>query len=109
MVSIFINWIYILVTTFIIGEFIVRKLYSAIKCERQISVITCVICGMAINTAYAGYVSLFGGVSIVANIILICVCCLFVWLERRNYVDFFSRFHFSRKNIIYRGKLQFKI
>lgn len=98
--SILINWIYIFFTTFIIGEFCVNKFFSYLKYEKRISLITYIICGIAINTAYAGYFSLFSGVNITANVILIMICLLFVWLERKKYREIISNIRFSKRNII---------
>lgn len=100
MISILFNWVYILVTTFIAGEFFLNRFYTCIKYKKNLSICTCIVCGIAINTAYAGYFSLFGGVNIVANIILIGVCILFAWIDRKKYKEIFSDVCFSKSKMV---------
>lgn len=87
MISVLINWSYVFITTYIIGYFTLRRAYRFYKHERHIGIMSSVMAGLAITTAYAGFFSIFYKVGIVANIVMILFCILFVWLDRTHYKD----------------------
>ena len=87
MISVLINWSYVFITTYIIGYFTLRRAYRFYKHERHIGIMSSVMAGLAITTAYAGFFSIFYKVGIVANIVMILFCVLFVWLDRTHYKD----------------------
>lgn len=90
MISVLINWSYVFITTYIIGHFTLSRAYRFYKHERHIGIMSSVMAGLAITTAYAGFFSIFYKVGIVANIVMILFCALFVWLDRTHYTDILS-------------------
>lgn len=90
MISVLINWSYVFITTYIIGYFTLRRAYRFYKHERHIGIMSSVMAGLAITTAYAGFFSIFYKVGVVANIVMILLCVLFVWLDRAHYTDILS-------------------
>ena len=90
MISVLINWSYVFITTYIIGYFTLSRAYLFYKHERHIGIMSSVMAGLAITTAYAGFFSIFYKVGIVANIVMILFCVLFVWLDRTHYTDILS-------------------
>ena len=91
MLSILINWIYILVTTFIIGHFVTAKFYRVMGSDYKTSAMTAIVVGIAVNTTYAGFYSLFGGVNILANVILLLLCVVCLLLDRAYYIKMTER------------------
>lgn len=90
MISVLINWSYVFITTYIIGYFTLSRAYRFYKHERHIGIMSSVMAGLAITTAYAGFFSIFYKVGVVANIVMILFCVLFVWLDRAHYTDILS-------------------
>ena len=90
MISVLINWSYVFITTYIIGYFTLSRAYRFYKHERHIGIMSSVMAGLAITTAYAGFFSIFYKVGVVANIVMILFCVLFVWLDRTHYTDILS-------------------
>lgn len=90
MISVLINWSYVFITAYIIGYFTLSRAYRFYKHERHIGIMSSVMAGLAITTAYAGFFSIFYKVGIVANIVMILFCVLFVWLDRTHYTDILS-------------------
>ena len=90
MISVLINWSYVFITTYIIGYFTLSRAYRFYKHERHIGIMSSVMAGLAITTAYAGFFSIFYKVGIVANIVMILFCVLSVWLDRTHYTDILS-------------------
>lgn len=90
MISVLINWLYVFITTYIIGYFTLSRAYRFYKHERHIGIMSSVMAGLAITTAYAGFFSIFYKVGIVANIVMILFCVLSVWLDRTHYTDILS-------------------
>lgn len=87
MISVLINWSYVFITTYIIGYFTLSRAYRFYKHERHIGIMSSVMAGLAITTAYAGFFSIFYKVGIVANIVMILFCVIFVWFDRSHYKD----------------------
>ena len=90
MISVLMNWSYVFITTYIIGYFTLSRAYRFYKHERHIGIMSSVMAGLAITTAYAGFFSIFYKVGVVANIVMILFCVLFVWLDRTHYTDILS-------------------
>lgn len=74
------NWLYILVTCYICGSFVLARFLKG-----KASFGGSLICGIAVLTAYAEYFSLFAGVGITANIVLVIACLAFVFIDRKRY------------------------
>lgn len=87
MLTIFLNWIYILFTVFSLGfafsRFVEKVLHYRIKRVDSI-----LMTGLVIVTAYAQIFSLFYRVNIEANIILTAVCILFCIIMRKKMLAF---------------------
>ncbi|NLG05857.1 MAG: hypothetical protein GX567_18835 [Clostridia bacterium] len=105
MVSILINWFYICLTTFITGHFVTSKLYQMMKGKHHVSVMTSLVAGIAVNTTYAGFYSLFGGVNIAANVVLLILCAVCVFLERDYYKELTQRVKMIKNQKITVSKL----
>jgi len=90
-ISVLLNWIYILLTTFIIGTFCVNRFTSFMKYQNRISPVTRIISGIAVITAYAGYFSLFGGVGVVANLLMLITCFVLLRIDKEYYRQAFQR------------------
>ncbi len=80
MLIVLLNWIYVFVTCFIVGNFVLLRIMKNRKCD----VSSKIVAGMAVITAYAGYFSLFLGVGVCANIVL-CVCCVLLLIVDKKY------------------------
>lgn len=50
MISVLINWIYIFVTTYISGRFIITKAYKSLKYEADVKIAPAVAAGLAFTT-----------------------------------------------------------
>ena len=95
------DYLYILLTCGIVGSFIIHRVHdNGVNIGRSVSVSgtgmnpgSCIVCGIAVLTAYAGYFSLFAGVGIAANVILIISCLIFVFIDRKSYLDGFSQLY----------------
>lgn len=82
MVSVILNWIYILITTFIVGFGVLRLLTRHFACQVK-HADACLVCGLVCVTVYAQFFSLFAGVGFLANAVLCAVCILIVWFDRK--------------------------
>lgn len=88
MISIIINWAYILLTTFVIGgafSYVVEKIFKyKIKCINNI-----IALGLVIATVYSQFFSLFYKVGFVANVAMIGVCVfLIILLKNKVYIPY---------------------
>lgn len=83
MLVIILNWIYVISTAFCVGyafdRFVERVLHYSIKRTDAI-----LMSGLIIATVYAQVWSLFGGVSLAANVTLMvfCLAVILVWRKR---------------------------
>ncbi len=76
------NWLYILITCYICGSFVLTRFTG-----KESSFSGYVMGGIAILTAYSEYFSIFGGVGLTANIILILVCLAAAFADRERHRD----------------------
>lgn len=83
MVSVILIWIYMTVTCYITGYSVLtgicRSGYYQIRRESSY-----LFAGIVLMTVYAEIFSLFGGVSLLANILLLAVCLLCIFLKRKD-------------------------
>lgn len=87
MVYILINWLYIGITAYILGAFLFRRFRKLMHYEKNSSSISMyLMTGIAAATVYAGYYSVFAGVALVANVILILGCIAIVFFERQVFL-----------------------
>ena len=113
------NWLYILITSYICGSFVLRRLtgtktsffgwvrkQSCRNAPTQIP--DAVMGGLAMLTAYSEYFSLFGGVGLVANLILIITCLIFIYIDREIYGNGLKLF-FEIRNTDRTGRLAITI
>ncbi|MCR5000986.1 MAG: hypothetical protein K6A71_04230 [Lachnospiraceae bacterium] len=83
------NWLYILITCFICGFFALTRITPHAKGgDKKVRAGGCVICGIAVLTAYSEYFSLFAGVGIAANLALIVACLIFAFIDRKKYREY---------------------
>lgn len=88
MVSVILNWIYILITTFVVGFGVLRFLTRHFSYHVK-NADACLVCGLVCVTVYAQFFSLFAGVGLIANILLLSVCLLILWRERAGFMQMF--------------------
>lgn len=83
MVSVILIWIYMTVTCYITGYSVLtgicRRGHYQIRKESSY-----LFAGIVLMTVYAEIFSLFGGVSLLANILLLAVCLLCIFLKRKD-------------------------
>ena len=90
------NWIYIFLTAYIIGFFLIPRLSKLIGAGGEIRANWCdnVVCGIVTATVYAEAFSLFYKVGLASNLIMILCCSLFVFIDRARLRSLFeSRLH----------------
>lgn len=88
MVSVILIWIYILITTFIVGYGVLRLITRHFPYQVK-NWDAYVLCGIVCVTVYAQFFSLFAGVGLLANGVLCAVCAVILWRERESLKDLF--------------------
>jgi len=83
MITVILNWLYIAITSFVTG-FAVLSFFSGIFNTNEKKTIYCIWAGLVVNTVYAEFVSLFGGVGVAANIVLIVTVIVFIVFMRKE-------------------------
>lgn len=91
MLAVLSNWIYVIVTVFAVGHFLLKRGAALVGYRKPVSEISRIIFGMSVLTAYAGYFSIFYRVGLLANILLLIACAAFIWLDRADYAPLFKR------------------
>lgn len=86
MIVTLLNWIYIFATSYILGFYCLPRIAALIDKESELTFNWCdnTIAGIVIATIYAGFFSLFGGVGLLANIIMVICCVILVALDRKR-------------------------
>lgn len=87
MVYVLINWLYAFLTMYILGKFVIKRIYRFFSYDRTVTVTTSVVTGIVITTAYSGYFSLFYKVGVLANIVMIIVCAVFLFIDKKDYLE----------------------
>lgn len=95
MVSVILNWIYILITTFSVGYGVLRFLTGRIPYQVK-HADAYLMCGLVCVTVYAQVFSLFAGVGLLADILLLAVCLVILWRERLELAEAFSK-HITKR------------
>lgn len=95
--------LYILCTCGITGFFVLSRLYDRKDRDSLPGLGSSIACGLAVLTAYAGYFSLFSGVGAAANIILIFICIIFVFADRKAYHNLILSVCTGIRNTIKKG------
>lgn len=83
MLTVLLNWFYIAITTFCIGCGVAKFSEKVLK-YRMEGMDSLLMAGIAITTVYAQIFSLFGGVGMSANILLLIMCAGIVFFCRKE-------------------------
>ena len=83
MVSVILIWLYILITTFIIGYGVLRLITRHFPYQVK-NWDAYVLCGIVCAAVYAQFFSLFAGVGLLANGVLCAICAGILWRERES-------------------------
>ncbi len=86
MVMVIVNWLYIAATTFFAGYGTLSLLGKLLGYKVR-HVISYFLAGLTVVTVYAQFFSLFAGVSVAANVILVVTCASVVFFCRRSLYD----------------------
>lgn len=89
MIMVLLNWLYIAITSFGTG-FAVLSFFSSIFKKQVNKVLPVLFAGLAFNTVYAQFWSLFGGVGIEANVVLILMVIAVLAIRRKEVCDLIS-------------------
>lgn len=96
MLSVIFIWLYIGITTFIIGYGVLRVITRHLPYYIQ-NADAYFMCGLVCVTVYAQFFSLFAGVGLLANVILCVLCVLTVLVDRKAFAAAVRRFFFGGK------------
>lgn len=86
MLSVIVIWLYIGITTFVIGYGVLRVItrhlpYCTLHADAYF------MCGLVSVTVYAQFFSLFSGVGLAANLILCVLCALIILVNRKAFAE----------------------
>lgn len=86
MLSVIVIWLYIGITTFVIGYGVLRVItrhlpYCTLHADAYF------MCGLVSVTVYAQFFSLFSGVGLAANLILCVLCALIILVNRKAFTE----------------------
>lgn len=86
------NWVYIFLTSYITGFFVLPRVSKLIvkDCAPGFNWCDRVVAGLVIATVYAQIFSLFSGVGIAANAVMIVFCIVAVYIDRSKIKEEFS-------------------
>lgn len=99
MLSVLISYLYLGITTFLLGFGV--RLFVKKYLDYEIKEVTSLIyAGLGVATVYAGIYSLFAGVSLGANIGMLLMCGAVVWMGKRELCSFLKQ----QKNSFTMGK-----
>ena len=102
MLSVFLSFLYIGITTFLLGFGV--RVFTKKYLNYEIKEITSLLyAGLGVATVYSGIYSLFAGVSLMANVLLVITCGLIAVIFRDQLGEFWSK----QKISITKGKLFF--
>lgn len=91
MISVLLSWIYVFITSYLIGSFAYRKLIVFAKYSQNKASVNKlfyeIMAGLALLTAYSQYFSLVSGVGMAANLLMIGMCMLFLFLDFKEYKE----------------------
>ena len=103
MLSVLLIWIYI----FFVTQFIGLGFYNCMKRfvpEINFSISRNTVCGIVVTTIFAQFFSLFYKVGLVANLILLALCILTVFRNKKivlEYAHFIKKITFSWEGVLY--------
>lgn len=93
MIAVLVNWVYIMLTTYLTGNACMRLLECLFRKERgnwQRTPFYDLFAGIMCTTCYAQVYSIFGGVGIYANIGLLAFCIIYFILCKKKVADDFT-------------------
>ncbi len=103
------NWIYIFFVTQVIGFGGQQIICRILKIPTpQFKLSGNIMCGIVITTVYAQYFSLFHKIGVIANLILIILCIIIVYVNKKSmieYMVFMKNVLFSWEGLLYIGVL----
>ena len=102
MISVILIWIYILITTFIIGYGVLRLMTRHFPYQVK-NWDAYVLCGIVCVTVYAQFFSLFAGVGLLANGVLCAVCAWILWRERKSLKTLFLSYRTDSRTLLVAG------
>ncbi len=101
MLYVLINWIYIGITSYILGSFLLRCFRKLFHYEKESNLSSCLMTGIAAATVYAGYFSVFAGVSLIANIVMLTVCAAILIFEKKFFFQELKRKILEQKQVFF--------
>ena len=84
MITVLLNWLYIAITSFGTGIAVLSFFSFIFGIKKTHNVLPVIIAGLAFNTVYAETFSLFGGVGIAANVILVLLALAGAFFNRTS-------------------------
>ena len=108
MLSVFLNWTYIFFITQLIGLGFYKLMNRFAPCTYKFCISRNTVCGMVITTVYAQFFSLFYKVGLIANLILLVLCILIIFQNKRTlleYLTYIKQITFSWDGVLYLGVL----
>lgn len=101
MIMVFFNWLYIGITSFLTG-FAILSLFTRLFPYKSKSILLILLTGLMSVTVYAEYFSLFAGVSICANVMLVMTCFLIAVIMRKKIAQLLmEKWHYACNHKIY--------
>ena len=97
MLVVLLNWIYIFFVTQIIGIGFYKCINYLMKENIELNMIRNTVCGIVVTTIYAQFFSLFYKVGLLANLILLVLCVIIIYFNKKLLWEYFKR---SRKVIV---------
>lgn len=92
MLTILINWTYIGGITLIVGSACMQALTKAFRSDYRYGIFHMVFAGIMVTTCYAQIFSLFTGVGLLANVILLLFCLCYLIMGKGSIRQVFSGF-----------------
>lgn len=106
MLVVFLNWLYIFFITQLIGLGFYKCLNRLIKSDIHFSLSRNTVCGIVVTTVYAQIFNFFCKVGFLANLILLILCILVIFLDKKiisEYLHYIKGILFSWDGILYLG------
>lgn len=108
MLIVLLNWLYIFFITYLLGFGFHKYLSKFLKRDIIYGLPQNIICGIVITTVYAQLFSLFYKVGMIANVILLILCIIVIWLNRNELLSLLKKYKrviFSWEGVLYLGTM----
>ncbi len=86
MLSIIINWIYITLLVYVSGDFVMQIYWKIMHKKEKTGNFAIIFAGILFTTWYAQIFSIFQGVSLSANIVLVLFCLFYTVINRKRII-----------------------